>query len=316
MLFTITGYMGSGKSTICEILQREYNFRRVYAGGLFRKLGMEKNYSVLDMTRELTASGDVSIDNYIDAAIKKEASEVREDENVIFDSRLAWHFLDKTFNIFIIVYPYQAAVRTYLTRKSESESYDSLEEAIDALVERRVLENRRYKSIYGVNCEDLNNYDLVIDTSYISAIEACDIIMDCYKKKSMNQHYEKLWISPEFVFPSLSIDRINKEKVDLYLDKIYKHEELEKVELIRIHDALFIKDGHNRVVAYNLAKIRLINPRIVLSEEDINDEGQLVKKSLSINEQDIKDWENMNGFVYNYRPRIIHKLSRSKDANS
>ena len=37
--------------------------------------------------------------------------------------------------------------RTYLTRKSEDESYDTLEEAIDALVERRVLENKRYKAI-------------------------------------------------------------------------------------------------------------------------------------------------------------------------
>ena len=105
----------------------------------------------------------------------------------------------------------------------------------------------------------------------------------------------------------LSIDRINKEKVDAYLDKIYRHEELDKVDLIRIHDALFIQDGHNRVVAYNLAKIRLFNPRIVLSEDDFNDEGKLVKKALSITEQDIKDWENMNGFVYNYRPKIISK---------
>jgi len=162
MLFTITGYMGSGKSTICEILEREYNFRRVYAGGIFREFGVKKNVSVLGLTKELTSQGENEVDKFIDDKMIEEFHKVREDENVIFDSRLAWHFLDKTFNIFIVVSPYQAATRTYLTRKSEDESYDSLEEAIDALVERRVLENRRYKAIYGVNCEDLNNYDLVL----------------------------------------------------------------------------------------------------------------------------------------------------------
>ena len=316
MIFTITGYMGSGKTTICDILSREYNFRRVHAGGIFRQLGLEKNISVLDMTKELTAQGENEIDKLIDQKMVEEFHNVREDENVIFDSRLAWHFLDKTFNIFIVVSPYQAATRTYLTRKSEDESYDSLEEAIEALVERRVLENKRYKAIYGVNCEDLNNYDLVIDTSYINALEAVDIIMDCYKKKTMNQPYEKLWISPEFVFPTMPIERINKEKVDNYLDKIYRHQPLEQVELIRIHDALFIKDGHNRIVAYNLARIRLFNPKIVLSEDDVDEAGNVVKKMLTIKEQDILDWENMNGFIYNYRPKIIQKMSRKDNANS
>ena len=315
MIFTITGYMGSGKSTICEILNREYNFRTVSAGSIFRKIGVENNLSVLDMTRELTGKGDGKIDNYIDQAIVDEASKVEENENVIFDSRLGWHFLNSSFNIFIVVSPYQAALRTYLTRVNDDEKYESLQETIDALVERRVLENKRYKKIYGVNCEDLNNYDLVIDTSYISAMEAVDIIMECYKKKTLNQPYEKLWISPEFVFPTLSIDCIDRNRVEKYLDKIYKHEELDTVRLIRIHDTLFIEDGHNRVIAYNLAKIRLFNPVIVLSEDDINSEGKIVKKALSITQKDIKDWENMNGFTYNYCPRIILKKS-NEDANS
>ena len=316
MRFTITGYMGSGKSTICDILRREYNFRIVSAGSIFREMGTKENLNVLDMTRKLSANGSTEIDNYIDNKIKEEASRVRDDENVIFDSRLAWHFLDNTFNIFIVVSPYQAALRTYLTRVNDDEKYASLEDTIEGLVERRVLENRRYKRIYNVNCEDLSNYDLVIDTSYISALEATEIIMECYKKKTLNQPYEKLWISPEFVFPTLSIDCIDRNRVDNYLDRIYKHEELEKVRLIRIHDTLFIEDGHNRVIAYNLAKIRMFNPVIVYNEDDLNSEGVIVKKALSITEKDLKDWESMNGFTYNYCPRIIKKLSMKNDSNS
>ena len=314
MKFTITGYMGSGKSTICNILSREYDFRIISAGYIFRKIGIEKNIDVLEMNRELNATGNIDVDHYIDNEIRKEYENVKDDENVIFDSRLAWHFLEDTFNVFIVVSPYQAALRTYLTRKNEDEKYESLEDTINGLIERRVLENKRYKKIYGINCEDLNNYDLVIDTSYISAIEASEIIMECYKKKTMNLPYEKLWISPEFVFPTLPIDCIDRERVDNYLAKIYNNEELDQVTLMRIHDALFIEDGHNRVIAYNLAKIRLFHPVIVLDEDDVNEEGVVVKKALSITKKDINDWENMNGFTYHYCPRIIEK--RSNDANS
>ena len=307
MIFTITGYTGSGKSTICDILNREYNFRTISVGKIFRQIGVENNYNVLDLNKELLANKTANIDNYVDQKMIEEASKVDENENVIFDGRLAWHFLESSFNIFIVISPYQAALRTYLTRVNDDEKYENLQDAVNCLIERRVVENRRYKAIYGVNCEDLNNYDLVIDTSYISAIEAVDIIMDCYKKKSLNQPYEKLWISPEFVFPTLSIDCIDKEKVHMYLDKIYKHESLEKVRVIRVHDALFIEDGHNKVIAYNLAKIRLFNPILTLSEDDVNSEGVMVKRALAIGTKDIKDWENMNGFTYNYCPKIILK---------
>ena len=102
MKFTITGYMGSGKSTICEILKREYNFRIVSAGSIFRKIGVDNNLGVLEMTRELDKKKDSGIDNFIDNEIVREAGMVKDDENVIFDSRLAWHFLSDTFNIFIV----------------------------------------------------------------------------------------------------------------------------------------------------------------------------------------------------------------------
>ena len=126
------------------------------------------------------------VDNYIDTAIVAKNKGISDDKNVIFDSRLAWHFLPETFKIFIIVSPYEAALRTYLTRSSKDETYTSVEEAMNKLIERRVVENRRYKAIYEVNCEDLRNYDVVIDTSFISPKEAAEIIMDCYNKKVTN----------------------------------------------------------------------------------------------------------------------------------
>ena len=166
-------------SSLRELLQKEYNFEIVSAGSIMREMASSKGLSILDFQKGL---GDSLADNYIDQAIIAKNNSIKDTTNVIFDSRLAWHFLPETFKIFIVVSPHEAALRTYLTRVNDDEKYANLQDTIDGLVERRVLENKRYKKIYGINCEDLNNYDLVIDTSYISALEATDIIMECYKK--------------------------------------------------------------------------------------------------------------------------------------
>ena len=72
IFITFEGPDGSGKTTICDILSREYNFRRVHAGGIFRQLGVEKNISVLDMTKELTAKGENEVDKLIDQKMIEE----------------------------------------------------------------------------------------------------------------------------------------------------------------------------------------------------------------------------------------------------
>lgn len=181
MKFSITGHLGSGKSTICKLLNKEYNFEIISAGSIIREMATNKGISLLEFNKSIV--NDVDVDNYVDQAIVEKNKNIKDNKNVIFDSRLAWHFLEDTFKIFIIVSPYQAALRTYLTRDTKDEKYSSVEEAMNKLVERRVIENRRYKLAYGVNCEDLANYDVVIDTSFISPNEAVDIIMECYLKK-------------------------------------------------------------------------------------------------------------------------------------
>ena len=184
MRFSITGHLGSGKTTICKLLQKEYNFEIVSAGSIMREMANSKGLSILDFQK--TLGEDNVADNYIDQAIVAKNESISDNINVIFDSRLAWHFLPETFKIFIVVSPHEAAIRTYLTRTTKDEKYSSVEEAMNKLIERRVVENRRYKAVYGLNCEDLSNYDLVIDTTFISPNEAMEIIMDCYMKKQRN----------------------------------------------------------------------------------------------------------------------------------
>lgn len=308
MKFSITGHLGSGKTTICKLLNKDYGFEIISAGSIMRELAAQKGISILDFNRELKDSGNV--DNYIDQTIVEKGKNVKETEKVIFDSRLAWHFLPDTFKIFIIVSPHEAALRTYLTRDSKDEKYSSVEEAMHDLMERRVVENRRYKAIYNVNCEDLDNYDVVIDTTFISPMEAVDIIMDCYIKKDRGEHYEKLWISPQFLLPTGKLEYIDREKINHYIDLINNEEKIEPIKLLRVHDSLYVYEGHSRLIAYNLCKIKLINPIIVYDEDDILDNGLEAKRMVHITENDLKDWEEINGFKYNYIPRIVEKNNK------
>lgn len=305
MKFSITGHLGSGKSTICKLLSNNYNFEIVSAGSIMRDLANSKGVSILDFNKSL--KNDESVDNYIDQAIVEKNKNIKENVNVIFDSRLAWHFLNDTFKIFIIVSPYEAALRTYLTRTSNDEKYTSVEEAMNKLIDRRVTENRRYKVIYDVNCEDLSNYDVVIDTTFISPQEAVEIIMDCYIKKERNETYEKLWISPQFLLPNGELKYIDREKINQYVEKINTNQYIEPIKLLRVHDSLFVIEGHSRLIAYNLCKIKLINPIIVYNEEDVLENGTMAKRMVSITEEDLKAWEEINGFKYNYLPRIMTK---------
>lgn len=305
MKFSITGHLGSGKTTICKLLSKDYNFEVVSAGSIMRDLAAAKGISILDFNKSI--KNDESVDNYIDQVIVEKGKQVKENANVIFDSRLAWHFLPDTFKIFIIVSPYEAALRTYLTRTGKEEVYHSVEEAMNKLIDRRVTENRRYKVIYNVNCEDLSNYDVVIDTTFVSPQEAVEIIMNCYIKKERNEEYQKLWISPQFLLPNGELKYIDREKINNYIEKINNGEYVEPIRLLRVHDSLFVIEGHSRLIAYNLCKIKLINPVIVYDEDDVLEDGLLAKRMVSITEDDLKEWEKINGFKYNYLPRIITK---------
>lgn len=64
--------------------------------------------------------------------------------------------------------------------RKETEKFDTIEEQRADIVRRYKMENERYWNIYGIRKEDMNNYDLVIDTTSISPEEVAKIIIDAY----------------------------------------------------------------------------------------------------------------------------------------
>lgn len=179
MFITINGHLGSGKSTVCDLLREQYGFKVFNTGSIQRQFANEMNISTLELNKK--SKEDFSFDYQIDNAIV-EYAKIHVGERIVFDSRLAWHFVPESFKVRLIIRPEIAAERVYLNRQSKEEQYSSAREALDMLSERQNAEAERYRLIYDIDVNDENNYDLIIDTSDLSPEEAAQKIIDNYKK--------------------------------------------------------------------------------------------------------------------------------------
>ena len=178
MLISITGKLGSGKSTICNLLKDRYGFEIYSTGAFQREVAREMGITTLELNKRLRE--DPSLDYVIDDAVKKLSIE-RAQDKLIFDSRMAWHFAEKSFKIFLTIDPREAARRVMLNQRGSEEFYADENEACEKLIERSQVEQARFMQIYGVDYYDFNNFDLIVDTTSRTPEEILGIIMAAYE---------------------------------------------------------------------------------------------------------------------------------------
>ena len=177
MLISITGKLGSGKSTICNLLKDRYGFEIYSTGAFQREVARKMGITTLELNKRLRE--DPSLDYVIDDAVKQLSIE-RAQDKLIFDSRMAWHFAQKSFKIFLTIEPCEAARRVMLNQRGCEEFYADENEACEKLIERSQVEQARFMQIYGVDYYDFNNFDLIVDTTHRTPEEILEIIMAAY----------------------------------------------------------------------------------------------------------------------------------------
>jgi len=64
------------------------------------------------------------------------------------------------------------------SRRGEVETYSSVEDAKKNLLERAAAEDTRYKEIYGIEYFNLNNYNLVLDSTYTKPEMLAEVILN------------------------------------------------------------------------------------------------------------------------------------------
>lgn len=175
MKITITGDVYSGKSTVAKSISNALNYTYFSVGELQRKLAVEKAMSITQYNKYM-------LDNNLDYEVDNKTREIgKNNENFIFDARLAWHFIPDSFKIYLKVDLESAVERAMKDERGKSEKYTSKEEARENIIERRRLEVSRFKDIYKVDIDDASNYDLVMDTSYMKLEEVIEKMIEKVK---------------------------------------------------------------------------------------------------------------------------------------
>ncbi len=289
---TITGDLGSGKSTVAKALCQMLNFKYFSTGGIQRQIGREQGMNTLELN--YFAEKNLDIDKYIDDFVIRLNDEK---ESFAIDSRMAWHFIRNSFKIYLTVNPIVAAKRVMADchRDSEQVMEDVYEKSLN-LLERRAAEDKRFKSIYGVDCGDLNNYDLVVDTTNSSVEEISKLIVRQFTAFSNKAAINKYWVSPTMLYPTKPAEQVARG---------IGYMESAVVETVRLGSESFIINEHENVSAALVNKIPLIPVVILAKDEEEIHHGEPVSKFVktAFNLNLLSEWEAVHGFQFETYPK-------------
>ena len=189
---TIAGDLGSGKSTVANHLINNINYRIESAGLIFRRLAEQHGMSAKEFNQFIESNP--KYDNMVDDTIKEMGEK---EENIIFDSRLAWYFVPKSFKIYMYVDVDTATERIFNDKGRVSESYSDMAIAKKEIIERRESEVLRYKTFYNIDINNYSNYDFIIDTSHATKDEVNDAVLSNFKAFEQGKEYDKILLSPK-----------------------------------------------------------------------------------------------------------------------
>lgn len=181
-IITLTGDLGSGKSSVGRLLAQHLNGYELYCTGqAFRKLAAEMGLSVNELS--LLAETDEAIDRALDNELILLG---RSGKKVIVDARLGWHFIPHSYKVYLCVSYETAARRIMNADRGDVERYAHLEMAAQCLKERKCSERKRFLEKYGIDILDMKNYDIVIDTGDITVEETMQRILEALDRACPN----------------------------------------------------------------------------------------------------------------------------------
>jgi len=172
MIITISGALGSGKSTVAKILVQKFNLKHYSTGDFMREIAAKRGITLLELSKlaETDRSIDKELDNY-------QIQLGKEEDNFIIDARLGWHFIPNSIKIFLDVTDEEAAKRIFKEGRTDEKYNTDLNATLENIKNRRASEIKRYQDYYNLNYYDHNNYDLVVDTTTIPAAEVAEKII-------------------------------------------------------------------------------------------------------------------------------------------
>ena len=291
-IIVMSGDIGSGKSSVATALKQLTGYDIIGTGTIQRAIATRRGLTTLELNK--ISQTDRSIDDEIDSYVIETG---KTQDHLILDSRLAWHFIPSAFKVFLSVDPVVGAERVFNASRND-ENNPSLEVTLENNLKRQSIEDQRFNQLYNVHFRKYGNYDLIIDTSYTSPEAIAQKIKDCFDTLSNQLSYSSLWIAPKKLLPTQSIKDFSGKPAN---DGI---QENQPVSVFICNGFIYIKEGHQQVIAAHKAGIDLI-PAKILTEEPADElslglsAGEIASEvSLSM----LHDWEETLGFKYKSYP--------------
>lgn len=188
---SLAGDLGSGKSTVAGILIDALGMERYSTGTIVREIAERMGMTIGELNVYMETHPE--IDKEVDDGLVALSADPR---SLVIDSRMAWHFTEGTFKVYLSTDPETSALRIMGANRS-CEKSGTLEEAIACTKARRESEKKRYSEKYGVDITDLTNYSLVVDTTHASPEEVAGVILSCLEKWKADPSLRFCYLAPE-----------------------------------------------------------------------------------------------------------------------
>ncbi len=173
MLITIGGSVGSGKTTLADSISKKFGMERVSAGTVMRTMAAERKVSLLEFSKY--AESHSGVDKEIDARQKEMAVRCAKKSGCVVDGRLSAYMLPSDLRIWLGA-PLDVRARRVAKRERVSEKIARR----DILV-REKSEKKRYKEVYGIDLDDRDIYDIVLNTEKFGVEDLVSIVSEAVK---------------------------------------------------------------------------------------------------------------------------------------
>lgn len=296
----ITGTLGSGKSTVGRSLADILKWGYVSTGSVQREIAQSQKLSTLELNR--IAETDPAVDAHVDRVFQN----LRSKDNIVVDSRMAWHFLPNSFKVRLVLSPALASKRILNDADRDAEKYSDEIVAVSDIAARADSERKRFINTYSVDITDIANYNLVIDTSNVSAELVSYIAFANYVLWKNQMVHATAIVSPVDLIPTQSTGMLDERLVIEEQLKIRTlgFPLLEVPEVLYHRDSYFIIDGHDRVCAAIKSRMSIIAVRLK-QKFDIKNLSNEQFVADSVNLTNLYDWEAACDFQYQHLPKWL-----------
>lgn len=257
---SLAGDLGSGKSTVANILIERLGAEYYSTGAIVRSIAAKRGMSVVELNVYMETHPE--IDHEIDDGLTA-LSDV--DRFLVIDSRMAWHFTRGTFKVYLSADPETSALRI-MSANREGEHAATLEATVKETKARRESEKKRYMTQYGVNIKDISNYSAVIDTSHATPEEVAQTLISAFEAWKKDKSKKFLYVTPErLYYPD---DAPCNEEITRLAARLESGESVPEVTVAERDGEFCLVSGLETALAYSFNMNTFIPARLVNADTE------------------------------------------------